>query len=223
MNRQADDLTTNPSLLIRLRDVRDSQAWALFVEVYGPLIISYCQRKNLQDSDAADVSQEVLKTLCKALRGFEYQPERGRFRDWLGKSLIARSFTFGSGGSNRPPRVRPIPRKSMRRLKIQEAGTITFIASSCKPPCSVFVMSLKRVLGVSFFSCGSKTGRRKKWPHALGRVSAALMLPSRECSRDCAPKCLCSAMTCRSWIDFLLSALPNQSTRTSTKVSTFTG
>ncbi len=85
MNRQADDLTTNPSLLIRLRDVRDSQAWALFVEVYGPLIISYCQRKNLQDSDAADVSQEVLKTLCKALRGFEYQPERGRFRDWLGK------------------------------------------------------------------------------------------------------------------------------------------
>ncbi len=83
MNR--DELTTNPSLLLRLRDVRDRQAWSLFVEVYGPLIISYCQRRNLQDSDAADVSQEVLKTLCKALRGFDYQPERGRFRDWLGK------------------------------------------------------------------------------------------------------------------------------------------
>ncbi len=85
MNREADALNTNPSLLLRLRDVQDRQAWALFVEVYGPLIISYCQRKNLQDSDAADVSQEVLKSLCKTLRGFEYQPERGRFRDWLGK------------------------------------------------------------------------------------------------------------------------------------------
>ena len=85
MNSDADALMTNPSLLLRLRDVQDRKAWALFVEVYGPLIISYCQRKQLQDSDAADVSQEVLKSLCKSLRGFEYQPERGRFRDWLGK------------------------------------------------------------------------------------------------------------------------------------------
>jgi len=89
MNREVDALTTNPSLLLRLRDVHDHQAWALFVEVYGPLIISYCQRKNLQDYDAADVSQEVLKTLCKTLRVFEYQPDRGRFRNWLGKNYSA--------------------------------------------------------------------------------------------------------------------------------------
>ncbi len=78
-------MTTNPSLLLRLRDIRDRQAWALFVEVYGPLIFSYCRRKKLQDSDSADVSQEVLTTLSKALTSFEYLPERGRFRDWLGK------------------------------------------------------------------------------------------------------------------------------------------
>lgn len=85
MNHESTDMTTNPSLLFRLRDIRDRQAWALFVEVYGPLIFSYCRRKRLQDSDAADVSQEVLTRLSKALTSFEYQPERGRFRDWLGK------------------------------------------------------------------------------------------------------------------------------------------
>jgi RNA polymerase sigma-70 factor (ECF subfamily) len=85
MNHQSADMTTNPSLLLRLRDVRDRQAWALFVEVYGPLIFSYCRRKKLQDSDSADVSQEVLTRLSKALTSFEYQPESGRFRDWLGQ------------------------------------------------------------------------------------------------------------------------------------------
>ena len=84
MNFRSPELTTNPSLLLRLRDVQDRQAWALFVEVYGPVIFSYCRRRNLQVSDASDVSQEVFAVLSKSLPTFEYQSERGRFRDWLG-------------------------------------------------------------------------------------------------------------------------------------------
>lgn len=84
MSFRSPELTTNPSLLIRLRDVQDQQAWALFVEVYGPVIFSYCRRRNLQVSDASDVSQEVFAVLSKSLPTFEYQSERGRFRDWLG-------------------------------------------------------------------------------------------------------------------------------------------
>ncbi len=85
MNQESVDMTTNPSLLLRLRDLQDRRAWGTFVEVYGPLIFSYCRRKKLQDSDAADVSQEVLTRVSKAIASFEYQPDRGRFRDWLGK------------------------------------------------------------------------------------------------------------------------------------------
>ena len=84
MTFRSPELTTNPSLLIRLRDVQDRQAWATFAEVYGPLIFSYCRRRNLQASDASDVSQEVFSVLSKSLPTFEYQTERGRFRDWLG-------------------------------------------------------------------------------------------------------------------------------------------
>jgi RNA polymerase sigma-70 factor (ECF subfamily) len=84
MSPPSPELTTNPSLLLRLRDVQDWQAWALFVEVYGPVIFSYCRRRHLQVSDASDVSQEVFAVLSKTLPNFEYQSERGRFRDWLG-------------------------------------------------------------------------------------------------------------------------------------------
>lgn len=84
MNGHTDELTTHPSLLLRVRNARDNSAWNEFVEVYGPLIFSYCRLRRIQESDAADVAQEVLTRLASALRQFEYQPELGRFRDWLG-------------------------------------------------------------------------------------------------------------------------------------------
>jgi len=84
MNGRTDELITHPSLLLRVRNARDNGAWNEFVEVYGPLIFSYCRLRRIQESDAADVAQEVLMRLASALRQFEYQPELGRFRDWLG-------------------------------------------------------------------------------------------------------------------------------------------
>lgn len=75
---------TRPSLLIRLRDLRDGEAWQTFVGTYAPLIYRYCRQRGVQDADAADVAQEVLAQVARSIRKFEYQPERGRFRDWLG-------------------------------------------------------------------------------------------------------------------------------------------
>jgi RNA polymerase sigma-70 factor (ECF subfamily) len=75
---------TRPSLLIRIRDPRDSDAWVTFVDTYLPLIYRYARRMGLQDADAADVSQEVLTEVARRIRAFEYHPDRGRFRDWLG-------------------------------------------------------------------------------------------------------------------------------------------
>jgi RNA polymerase sigma-70 factor (ECF subfamily) len=73
--------STSPSLLKRLQDVQDSDAWQTFVDVYAPLFYRWCRRRGLQD---ADVTQEVLAQVVRSIRTFEYQPERGRFRDWLG-------------------------------------------------------------------------------------------------------------------------------------------
>jgi RNA polymerase sigma-70 factor (ECF subfamily) len=79
-----DSQQTQPSLLLRLRDVQDAAAWQTFVDVYAPLIYRYCRRHRLQDADATDIAQEVLAQVARSIRAFEYQPQRGRFRDWLG-------------------------------------------------------------------------------------------------------------------------------------------
>jgi RNA polymerase sigma factor (sigma-70 family) len=75
---------TRPSLLLRLRDVKDAPAWDLFVETYTPLVYAYCRRRGLQSSDVADVTQEVMAQVMRSIADFTYDPGRGRFRDWLG-------------------------------------------------------------------------------------------------------------------------------------------
>jgi RNA polymerase sigma factor (sigma-70 family) len=85
MNPIDQERITRPSLLLRVRSGSDQLAWHEFVEIYGPMIFGFCRFRKLQESDAADVTQDVLVRLSKAMPSFEYQPELGRFRDWLGK------------------------------------------------------------------------------------------------------------------------------------------
>lgn len=79
--------TTQPTLLERVRNSADHAAWREFDRKYHGLILSYCSRRGLQASDAEDVRQVVMLSMARALRGFEYQPEKGRFRDYLGRSV----------------------------------------------------------------------------------------------------------------------------------------
>jgi RNA polymerase sigma factor (sigma-70 family) len=75
--------TTRASLLVRLRDPRDERAWGQFVDLYAPLIYGYARKQGLQDADAADLSQEILRAVAGTVGGLEYDPARGAFRNWL--------------------------------------------------------------------------------------------------------------------------------------------
>jgi len=75
--------TTRVSLLIRIRDAEDDDAWTQFSQVYGPLLYRYARKHSLQDADAADLTQEVLREVAKAIGDFEYNPQIGKFRSWL--------------------------------------------------------------------------------------------------------------------------------------------
>lgn len=97
-----DAESTSASLLLRVRDAQNVEAWRTFESVYGPLIRRYCQRRGLQHADAADVSQEVLARVAKAIRGFEYTPELGRFRSWLGTITANEVRTFLTRTGRRP-------------------------------------------------------------------------------------------------------------------------
>ena len=77
--------TTHPSLLVRVRDAADSDAWRAFDAHYGPLVLGYCRARGLQLSDAEDVRQIVMLSLARGLPTFVYDPARGRFRDYLAR------------------------------------------------------------------------------------------------------------------------------------------
>ncbi len=74
---------TRPSLLVRLRDAADHKAWRQLVELYAPLVYRFLRRRGLQDADAADLTQEVLRAVAAAIDSFEYDPRRDSFRGWL--------------------------------------------------------------------------------------------------------------------------------------------
>jgi RNA polymerase sigma factor (sigma-70 family) len=83
MQTDESELRTRASLLMRIRNVGDAESWRTFVMIYAPLVYRYACRCGLQDADAADLSQDVMEKVARAIRSFNYEPSRGRFRDWL--------------------------------------------------------------------------------------------------------------------------------------------
>ena len=82
-------LTTPPSLLERLRQAPERQAWDRFVDVYTPLLFAWAGRLGLTGHDAADLVQDVFATLVEKLPEFQYDPQRS-FRAWLKTVLVNR-------------------------------------------------------------------------------------------------------------------------------------
>ena len=88
-------LTTRPTLLGRLHDKSDDAAWLEFDRRYSDLVVRYCRKAGLQPAEAEDTRQQVFLSLAKALPEFRYDPETGRFRDYLGvvvRNAIRRRF-----------------------------------------------------------------------------------------------------------------------------------
>jgi RNA polymerase sigma factor (sigma-70 family) len=79
----ADTPKTRLSLLVRIRDSQDAPAWTEFVDVYAPLIHGFVCKQGLQDADAADLTQEVLRAVARTIKRLDYDPDRGSFRAWL--------------------------------------------------------------------------------------------------------------------------------------------
>lgn len=74
--------STSATLLGRLRDLSDAQAWKEFEARYQPRLIAWCLAKGLQQVDAEDVAQNVLLKVATRMETFEYDP-KSNFSGWL--------------------------------------------------------------------------------------------------------------------------------------------
>lgn len=89
------------SLLERLR-LNDAGAWQRLVDLYTPLLQHWARRSRLQDADADDLVQEVLRVLIKELPHFEHRGRPGAFRKWLRQTLVNRLKDFIRTEGRRP-------------------------------------------------------------------------------------------------------------------------
>ena len=83
---------TRLSLIARLHQSNDSDAWLEFVRTYEPLILTIAQRRGLQHADAAEVTQEVLKRVASSIETWDPDPRKGAFRGWLYR--VTRNLTI---------------------------------------------------------------------------------------------------------------------------------
>ena len=74
--------TTASTLLALLKNPADPQAWAAFVDRYGPRVYAWCRASGLQEADCEDVTQQVLLKFVARAKSFQYDPA-GSFRAWL--------------------------------------------------------------------------------------------------------------------------------------------
>lgn len=74
---------TRASLILRLDDLDNNDAWIEFVSIYEPLLMSLATRFGMQASDAADVVQETLIAVSSSVAGYEPDDRPASFRRWL--------------------------------------------------------------------------------------------------------------------------------------------
>src|SRR5438270_640353 len=79
---------TPVSLLERLRERPDAEAWQQLVDLYRPLLLRWLRRDALQEPDAEDLAQEVLSVVIRELSHFQHNQRPGAFRHWLRTIMV---------------------------------------------------------------------------------------------------------------------------------------
>ena len=103
---QVTCMETSLSLLDRLCDPADAEAWNRLVEVYTPVLHAWLRRYDvLSPADVDDLVQDVLVTLSKELPQFRLGRERGAFRAWLRTILVHRLRYFWRARQHRPQAI----------------------------------------------------------------------------------------------------------------------
>ncbi len=81
--KRIDMSDTRSSLLLRMRDRSDSEAWGEFHKLYTPLLYRYARSRGLCREDAEEVRDQCLEQITRKIPSFEYDRRKGGFKNWL--------------------------------------------------------------------------------------------------------------------------------------------
>ena len=72
------------------------------MNLYGPVVYGFARKRGLQDADAADLMQEVMRSVSSSIGHLEYDRNRGSFGGWLFTITRNKVFNFLSARRIRP-------------------------------------------------------------------------------------------------------------------------
>ena len=93
---------TPSSLLDRLRSPGDGPAWERLLALYGPTVEGWCRRAGLSAEDAADVCQEVFRSVVRGITAFRRDRPGDSFRGWLYATTRNRVIDFRRRAGRQP-------------------------------------------------------------------------------------------------------------------------
>lgn len=123
---------TSPSLLERVR-TNQPGSWERLVDLYAPLVYHWCRRGGLGVEDAADVFQEVFRSVAGHIDEFRRDRAGDTFRGWL--RAIARNKIHdhfrrqegqaqAAGGTDAQLRLLALPEPNSEEENPDEAGLL---------------------------------------------------------------------------------------------------
>ena len=78
-----DQYNTRQTLIAKIREKHNDQAWEEFSCFYKAYIYSIIIRMGVMDSDRDDLVQKILFEIWKSMTSFKYEAGTGRFRNWV--------------------------------------------------------------------------------------------------------------------------------------------
>jgi RNA polymerase sigma-70 factor (ECF subfamily) len=98
----SSDLST--SLLARVQRMEPA-AWVRFVQLYSPLVYTWCRRAQLQEADAEDVGQQIFLAVARTVGDFRRDRPGDTFRGWLRTIARSKIADFFRRQRRNPPAV----------------------------------------------------------------------------------------------------------------------
>ena len=83
MSQPDSIFATRSTLLVRLKDLDNQQAWQEFFDMYWALLFNFARRAGLSEQDAEEVVMDTVETVARKIEEFEYNRNTGRFKSWL--------------------------------------------------------------------------------------------------------------------------------------------
>ncbi len=99
--------TTSVTLLDRVKDAADEDAWSRFDTVYRSFIARFLSAQRVNEHIAEDVCQNVMKHAYESITGgqFEHNGRTGAFRNWLRQVVISQLGIYRRKAKRHEPRL----------------------------------------------------------------------------------------------------------------------